>query len=189
MTPRRRSSVVARASDPLASSGGPQGVQGKAGKPGDRGLAGPSVFREISESSSTELYGRYSGFLVPASLALPLECGFDNWDAGDVLQIEYWVQLPDNARPTALFQVQISLDGGDTWQAVTGSRSSLTSMMTAVGASISIALPTRPLVRLYTPGVDCGPGPEGATVVLRTVRWAQGTYQARGRLVPPLTGA
>lgn len=153
-------------------------------------MPGPSIFREISEAGSSELYGLYRGFLVPETHAPPLECGFDNWDAGDVLQIEYWVQLPLTSEASgSLFQAQISLDGGDTWQAVSGSRLQITATTTSVSASISIELPSRPIVRLYTPGIDCGSGPEGATVVLRTIRWAAGTYRAPGRLIPPLTGA
>lgn len=189
MTPRRRS-TVRTASDPLAQPQGAQGFQGKAGSPGSPGLAGPSVFREISEASSSELYGEHRGFVVPATNEPPLECGFEDWEAGDALQLDYWVQIPESGRTSPItLQAQISLDAGLTWQAVSGLRTVVTCMMTSVGASISIELPSRPIVRIYTPGMDCGPGPEGATVVLRAVRWAAGTFRPRARLVPPLRGA
>lgn len=186
MTPRRRSTVRTPA-DPGAPKG-PQGAQGKMGAPGERGFPGPSVFREISEASSTELYGTHAGFLVPAVGQPPLECSFLEWEDGDVLQLDYWLQIPLRERG-AFFQAQVSLDAGQTWQGVSGARVFLLTSVTSVSASISVPLPNRPLVRLYTSGVDCGPGPEGGTVVLRCTRWTAGTFRAGGRLIPPLTGA
>jgi hypothetical protein len=172
-------------------------VKGDKGDPGAPGPRGPSAFLEISESGSTELYGAHPhGFACVATGGAPIQCSFSDWQPGDILQIDFWVQLAmnDPSPGTLIVQAQISTNGGSEWHAVSGARAALGEAMSA-SASSSIELPAPegsapPLVRLhvshsYKNGPDYGPGPEGATLLLRSVRWAPGTYYARGRLTPP----
>lgn len=173
-------------------------IKGDKGDPGETGPRGPSVFLEISESGSTELYGTHPhGFACVASGGAPIQCSFKDWQPGDVLQIDFWVQLAfvERVYPGRLFvQAQLSTNGGSEWHAVTGARAQLGTELSA-SASCSVELPapegsSPPLVRLnvshsYQGTLDYGPGPEGTTLLLRCTRWAAQTYRATGRLTPP----
>ncbi len=174
-------------------------VKGDKGDPGATGPRGPSAFLEISESGSTELYGHHPpGFACVASGGAPIQCSFADWKPGDILQIEFWVQLAmiDSYPGTLIVQTQISTNGGSEWHGVSGARAALGGALSA-SASSSILVPTPegsapPLVRLHVShsvqnGADYGPGPEGATLLLRCIRWASGTYAPRGSLTPPRT--
>jgi hypothetical protein len=201
-TPRRHAptapaSFAAEAPPPLTA---PERVllKGDKGDPGSPGPSGPSVFLEISESGSTELYGTHPhGFAAITSGGAPIQCWFRDWQPGDVLQVDFWVQLACEGGPGRLIvQAQISTNGGSEWHAVSGARAQLGSELGA-SASSSIELPapegsSPPLVRLhvshsYQGTLDYGPGPEGATLLLRCTRWAAKTYSATGRLTPPRT--
>lgn len=202
-TPRRYAptapaSFAAAAPPPLTA---PERVllKGDKGDPGVPGPHGPSVFLEISESGSTELYGKHThGFACLSSGGAPIQCWFQDWKPGDILQIDFWVQLAyvEGAVGRIIVQAQISTNGGSEWHAVSGARVQLGTELGA-SASSSIELPapegsSPPLVRLHVSHSwqsepDYGPGPDGATLVLRCTRWAKGTYSVAGRLIPPRT--
>jgi hypothetical protein len=175
-------------------------LKGDKGDPGSPGPSGPSVFLEISESGSTELYGTHPhGFAAITSGGVPIQCWFQDWQPGDILQIDFWVQLaPLEDRPGRLIvQAQISTNGGSEWHAVSGARTQLGQGALGASASCSVELPapegsSPPLVRLHVSHswqgmLDYGPGPDGATLLLRCTRWARKTYSATGRLTPPRT--
>ena len=174
-------------------------VKGDKGDPGATGPRGPSAFLGISESASTELYGAHpSGFACVASGGAPIQCSFSDWRPGDLLQIDFWVQLaaPDSNSGALIVQAQISTNGGSEWHAVSGARLALAGALSASASSSVEVLASEgsapPLVRLHVShtrhhSADYGPGPEGATLLLRCIRWAQGTYSARGSLTPPRT--
>lgn len=189
VTPRRQ---APRASDGSAPQPAPAPLRGPPGPKGDPGPLGPSVFREISESGSTELYGAHpQGFACRAHGEAPIQCAFHGWDEGDILQIEFWCQaLSTQRKGSILIEAQVTLDGGASFHGVSGARLQLAPGIFSASASSSIALPTEPQVRLFaaqydSQAIDYGDGPEGSTLVLRCTRWTAGTYQPTAELRPP----
>jgi hypothetical protein len=174
-------------------------VKGDKGDPGAMGPSGPSVFLEISESGSTELYGTHPhGFAAITSGGAPIQCWFRDWQPGDILQVDFWVQLAfvEGTTGRLIVQAQISTNGGSEWHGLSGARAQLgTELGASASSSVELAAPegsSPPLVRLhvshsYQGTLDYGPGPEGATLLLRCTRWAAKTYSATGRLTPPRT--
>lgn len=168
-------------------------IKGDKGDKGDPGAIGPSFLLGISECASGELYGQQlHGFACVTTGGAPLQCSFGDWDDGDILEIAFDVQRCGmTARVVA--QAQLSTNGGSEWHGVSGAR--IESGAQSASGHASIALPRPPdsapvLVRLHVTqldanGPDYGPGPEGATLLLRCTRWAAGTYSAAGRLTPP----
>lgn len=203
VTPRRRGPPAAPPPSlpPAAPALTPperQMIKGDKGDPGSPGPRGPSALHEISESGSTELYGSHpSGFACLAHGAPPIQCSFKDWQPGDILEIEFWVQLAlSDPSGSLIVQAQLSTNGGSEWHAISGARAAVAVAMSA-SASSSVALPALegsapPLVRLHAAHSwkgfpDYGPGPEGATLLLRCTRWAAGTYEPTGKLTPPRT--
>lgn len=194
-TPRRKSAALLTAL-PLPTLAERVIAKGDPGAPGPPGPRGPSVLLEISESSSSELYGKHSpGFALVASGAEPIQCSFSGWDDLDILQLDFWCQLAvlDAYSGRHVIQAQLSTNGGSEWHGISGARVVCDGHSTSASSSIALPMPEgafAPLVRLYVAHlasneVDYGPGPEGATLLLRCVRWQRGTFGARGRLVPP----
>lgn len=175
-----------------------QMIKGDKGDPGSPGPRGPSVFLGVSESGSTELYGFHpQGFALIASEGAPIQGSFSDWQPGDVLEVSFWVQLSVAPPRPIIIQAQLSTNGGSVWHAVSGARLALSpgSLSASASSSVEVTLSdgaAPPLVRLHVTqldanGPDYGPGPEGSTLLLRSTRWAAGTYSATGKLTPPRT--
>lgn len=203
VTPRRRGQPPAPP-PPSLPPGPPltaperQMIKGDKGDPGEIGPRGPSVFLGASESGSAELYGFHpQGFALIASGGAPIQSSFPDWLPGDVLEVGFWVQMSASPPRPLILQAQLSTNGGSEWHAISGARLMLAPGSLSASASSSVALTLAagaapPLVRLHVTqldanGPDYGPGPEGSTLLLRSTRWAAGTYSATGKLTPPRT--
>lgn len=186
-TPRIPPTVGASQPAPPALLHGKKGDKGDRGEKGD---SGHSFFLGVAESSSGELLGSYApGFIRSQGGLQFLECAFSAWEPGDVLSIDFWLQLlSQTRRGPVLCEAQVSLDLGTTFHGL--ARTQASAAINSASASGSVVLPSAPLVRLfvtqYDGPVDFGPGPEGSTALLRAFRWKAGTFDARGQLRPPL---
>lgn len=153
--------------------------------------AGISPIEVVEDQNIEQVFlGGGNSFITRNGSGDPIECTFSDWNAGDILYVDFQVSTKsDDGLPLGqLVWPQYSLDGGTTWVFLSpqlGNSTGISGTLTQDSAAgfVSIALASNPLVQIgcfnSTGNITIDPA-IGLVATLRCERFAAGAYTPTG---------